>query len=480
MKTVFIAIAFGTGIRDVLRNDIFKKLKDEDNLSLVIFLPELDNAIIEEFESDNVSIEKLIPYQPSFVERILRHFTKALLRDKSSTINLGNVSGNKTVLNLFTPLAKLVKFFLGDRKSLKFVSAIYTYLRPNPAYQPVFEKYSPDLVILSRVLDYSLDYSIMKTAAYYKVPSVCLVSSWDNLTAKGFIPLRFSSMVVWNKLMKEEAMRLFHFPKEKIFVGGIPRFDFYFTSRNSFRSKDEFFDYLNIDPSTNLITYTTGSRRLGRCKYSDKTPEPTIVNDIVEGINKQVIQNVTLLVRLHPQADLADYEKLLGSHDKVVLYTPGRKMGYSDRVFDTKEDCLLAETLMYSSVIINFASTITIDSAVFDTPTVCVNYDPRINVPEEYKLTRAYDFDHYKKLIQLGNITIANSKDSLIKNINSYLKTLQKDKENRQMIVEHFCQFSDGLSGSRTANHIKEVLFQNTPEERKMVNTNSIVLVSQV
>jgi len=478
MKTIFIAIAFGTGIRDVLRNDIFNRLKDNSNLRIIIFLPELDSAIIEEFESDNVFIEKLIPYQPNFLERVLRHFTKALLRDKSSTINLGNVSGNKSVLNFFTPFARLVKLMLGDRRSLKLISAFYRYLRPDQSYQSVFEKYSPDLVILSRVLDYSLDYPIMKTAAYYKIPSICLVSSWDNLTAKGFIPLRFSSMVVWNQVMKEEAVKLFHFSEEKIFVGGIPRFDFYFSSKNEFRSKKDFFSYLNIDPSTKLITYTTGSKRLGRSKYSNITPEPLIVNDIVKAINDKAIDDVTLLIRLHPQAELSDYANILSTCNKVVLYTPGKKMGFSDRVFDTKEDHLLAETLMHSAVIINFASTITIDSAVFNTPTVCVNYDPRMKVPKKYKLTRAYDFDHYKKLIQLGKITIANSKEGLIEDINSYLANPHKDEENRRLIVEHFCQFSDGLSGRRTANHIQDILYQNTFNENERVPANTAVLVS--
>ena len=58
MKTVFIAIAFGTSVRDVLRNDTFLKLKERKDLKIVILAPQVtDPKFVEEFSGDNIEFE---------------------------------------------------------------------------------------------------------------------------------------------------------------------------------------------------------------------------------------------------------------------------------------------------------------------------------------------------------------------------------------------------------------------------------------
>jgi len=62
-KTIFIAIAFGTSVRDVLRNDTYRSLQKQKNIRIVVLAPQVnDPEFIEEFKSDNVEFELLEKY----------------------------------------------------------------------------------------------------------------------------------------------------------------------------------------------------------------------------------------------------------------------------------------------------------------------------------------------------------------------------------------------------------------------------------
>ena len=219
MKTVFIAIAFGTSVRDVLRNDTFLKLKERKDLKIVILAPQVtDPKFVEEFSGDNIEFEQLIKFKASFAERILYHFNRAALRDKCKTIDLGNTSGDTSTLNLFTPIARLAIKIWGDEGVFKIISWAYRKFTKASLYESVFDKYNPDLVVVTRVLNYSMDYPVLRMAAKKNVPIISCVSSWDNLTSKGFFPFSIDSLVVWNEIIADEAQDLFFFPKKKVFI----------------------------------------------------------------------------------------------------------------------------------------------------------------------------------------------------------------------------------------------------------------------
>jgi CDP-glycerol glycerophosphotransferase (TagB/SpsB family) len=457
-KKIFIAIAFGTSVRDVLRNDTFKILKEKKNIEIVIFIQDINDMIVAEFGGENVSFEKLVSFKPSIVERILGHFHRAVLRGKCKTIDLGNTGGNTKTLDKFTPIAKFLIKIFGFSKVNIFVFQLYKLFTKSKMYEYEFKKYKPDLVIVTRVLNYSLDYPLMRRASKDKVPVISLVSSWDNLTSKAFFPFSLESLVVWNNVLKEEAIDLFDFPKKNIFVSGIPRYDVFFREGN-FSKKEEFFKKFNLDLTKKLIVYATGSATTGKSILDPVSPETDIVEFISNEILKDSFSEPTqLLIRLHPQAKPEEYKKLFNRKD-VTLHIPGNKADFQDRLFSSNDDLELAESMKYADVVVNFASTITIDAAVFDTPIVCVNYDHRGARPFKLSPRRTYYFDHYAKLGHTGGFELANSKTELINKIDYSINHPEYLSENRKKIIEQQCVFSDGKSGERVANHILRTLY---------------------
>lgn len=452
-KTVFLAIAFGTSVRDVLRNNTFKTLSSDKTIRIVIFAISDSDDFKNEFRGDNIVFVSLKQFKPKRLEKLVLHFHRATLRDRCRTIDLGNTSGDTFILDIFTPIARFLLFLFGGSVVNKMVYYLYMICSPSRYYLEEFEKYNPDLLLLTRVLNFSADYPLLRAASKFDVPAMCLVSSWDNLTSKGFFPFKIKSIVVWNEVMKREATELFFFPENDIFISGIPRYDLFF-SNQVMSSKLEFCQRFGLDPEAKIILYCTGSGSTGSTKLDLKSPEPEIVGYLLEKINNGFFEEkVQLLVRLHPQANPNDYS-YLKKINNVKLHIPGSNSSFQDRLFTSNDDMQYAESLKHSSIMINLASTATIDAAVFDLPTICINFDFRGERPFKYSVKRLYYFDHYAKLKINNGFELADSKENLLTLIAENLQNPSKLKIGRQSIVSQQCYFTDGKSGERIGTYI--------------------------
>ncbi len=104
-KTIFLGIAFGTSVRDVLRTDTFRTLKAQKDIDIVVFLQDTTISIQEEIGGENVYIEKLYDFEPTKWERMVLHIHRALLREKCRTIDLGNTGADTNTIDKITPSA---------------------------------------------------------------------------------------------------------------------------------------------------------------------------------------------------------------------------------------------------------------------------------------------------------------------------------------------------------------------------------------
>jgi len=452
-KTIFLAIAFGTSVRDVLRNSTFKVLTNDKTIRIVIFAINESEEFKMEFGGDNIEFVPLNPFKPTRLEKAVLHFHRATIRDRCKTIDLGNTAGDTYALDKFTPIARLLLFLFGGKMVNKIVYYLYMIFSPSRFYHEEFERYKPDLVLLTRVLNFSADYPLLRAANKYNVPAIALVSSWDNLTSKAFFPFKIKSMVVWNEVIKKEAMELFYFPENNIFISGIPRYDLFF-SNPTICSKVEFCMRMGLDPEAKIILYCTGSGATGSTKLDLKSPESEIAGFLLENINNGFFkEKVQLLVRLHPQANPEEY-MYLNEMKNVILHIPGRKSSFQDRLFSGNDDLEYLESLKHSSLMINLASTVTIDASVFDLPTICINFDYRGKRPFKYSVKRLYVFDHYAKLGINNGFELADSKQNLLELISENLRNPSKLRAGRQKIVSQQCYYTDGNSGERVASYI--------------------------
>jgi hypothetical protein len=461
--TVLVAVPLGEAVRNVLRTDAFEVLKRQPDVRVVILSQGAgDPSFRQEFEGPNVVTEMLYPYAPSKMERALQSFRIAMLHGQSSTIRVYARRSYGTWLSILVPIATLAVRLFGKARVNRLLGALSSTSQrvARDRYGPVFDRYRPDLVVLSRVLNHSADSLVLQEASRRRIPTVALAASWDNFTSKGFFPFGIDRVVVWNEIMRGEAIELFDFPPEHVYVSGIARFDTYF-SRAGIRPREDFLRDFDLDPAARIITYTTGHAQIG-WPYEQKSPEPAIVQLLVDAIEHGVFGDRTqLILRLHPQASPDDFRSL-AQHPAVRMQIPGRPSPFQDRDLSRDENRLLAETMLYSNVVVNIASTITIDAAVFDTPVVCVGFDLTGRPPDQ-TVRRFYDFEHYQKLAACGGFRRADNPEELVAEIVAYLRDRSRDAEGRRRMVEQQCAFTDGRSGDRVGRFLLRSLAELRP-----------------
>ena len=120
-------------------------------------------------------------------------------------------------------------------------------------------------------------------------------------------------------------------------------------------------------------------------------------------------------------------------------------------------DDYLADLLYHSDVIISHISTLTIDAAVFNKPSIFIGFD--VEQKPYYKgLRRFHDMEYLQEIRKTGGVKLAESLDELFKYVSQYLANPKLDEEGRKKIVEEYCWKLDAKSSERLVNVISSTL----------------------
>ena len=456
-KKILIALPFGQSIRDVLRSDAYEELKSRDYIEIIVLSNASDRPEFQkEFGGPRIRFEVLSDYQPNRKELLCQSLYLSTLAFKSNTIKLYADNDKRSSLRYTIPISNIISKVIGRYNLQKLLGSILKASNRERSYRDLFDTYKPDLVVVTRVLRSSPDYPVLKEAAHRKLPVMALVSSWDNFTTKGFFPFGIKKLVVWNKVMRDEACELFGFPKKDIMMSGIPRFDNYF-KRVGMCTKEEFFSRYGLDPKKKLVSYTTGNKTAVLSPGEDVSAEADIALFLAKSIESNKLKGVQLLVRLHPLADANDFSALKDMAN-VIVQVPGDTGIFRDRLFSKNDDMEIAETVCYSDLIINVASTMTIDAAVFDTPSISVAFDIRGKLPFEHSVKRYYEYEHYRKLRTTGGVAMVQSPEELLERVAMYLADPSIGRKERKRIIEQQCEYLDGMAGLRVGKYIHSYL----------------------
>jgi CDP-glycerol glycerophosphotransferase (TagB/SpsB family) len=153
----------------------------------------------------------------------------------------------------------------------------------------------------------------------------------------------------------------------------------------------------------------------------------------------------------------------LAALPRLLTDVPGRPSPvFTDRDINADDLRHLAATMRYSDVVVNLASTITIDAAVCGTPAVCVGFDETPGKPYLQSVRRYYDFAHYQSLLSTGGVQVARTMDELVEKINEFLENKDRNREARQRILDMHCGALDGRAGERIGQYVLRYLDEVT------------------
>ena len=147
----------------------------------------------------------------------------------------------------------------------------------------------------------------------------------------------------------------------------------------------------------------------------------------------------------------------------VYVSNPGSVDATGDRTNELRLDLALDEDydelhylLKYSDVLVNIFSTMGLEAAICDLPTIHIGYDA-YTIGMKFGLTSAFQqrMTHNRRPLRLKASKVAKNEMDLIKYIEEYLGDRSMDSEVRREYAVSECGELDGLSSSRLVEMIK-------------------------
>ncbi|OHA08579.1 MAG: hypothetical protein A3B37_01780 [Candidatus Sungbacteria bacterium RIFCSPLOWO2_01_FULL_59_16] len=321
------------------------------------------------------------------------------------------------------------------------------FLKSSPEFNRLVEEHRPALILTPTPGFTEIDAEAILLARRVGIPSAAIDFSWDNLTSNCKHLRKPDYLVCWTERMRRQAIEIHGFSPERVFVSGVMRFDHYFRQNSGELTRGEFLRSKELDPAAKTILITTVTRG----NYRD---EPAIIRKLLEERERGVFGGrVNLFIRLHPKesfsTDFDEFRGLPGVHvERAGKERPTISGGRIE--LDAEDLVNLKDTLRHSDVVVNYASTITLEACVFDKPVVNIGFPPYF--------TNAYSFTHYKPVVELGAVRIAKSFEDLVSETKAYLGDPSRDRDARAQAVREFIGFTDGKSYERIVRLIDGVV----------------------
>jgi hypothetical protein len=426
---------------------LLDRILDSDPSIHVVLLSPMskDPQFVREFERPRVTFVDQPAHVPSGIEARLLAIVQAsyLSQGQTESVRIRLAEARANGIIRWLPLKSVIGRVLVQpftRNGSRY--AIADQVVSHPEMERLFDQYRPVLVIAANPGLVFSEVPLLRTAKRRGVRSMAIDPSWDNFTNK-LIPVRqVDRLVVWNEIMKAQAVSLHGYDPAAISVAGAPQFDPHFRARTP---RAEFFARIGADPNRKLIALTTTPRSL----YSH---HDHVLRELVKAMESGRIANAQVLVRLHPRDEVDAYKEFAHT-PHVIIEKPFRDTvkvadGLAIDVMPENQKHL-GDTLYHADVVVNVASTITIEACIFDTPVVNINFDGPGESPYVKSARRYYSFTHYVNITSRNSVRVATSPEALVADVAAYLADPSLDAAGRKQVVLDQCQFTDGRSAER-------------------------------
>lgn len=342
------------------------------------------------------------------------------------------------------------------------------FLRPT-FHEELFKKYSPDLIVVTSLCGFKYNEFFAREAHYFGVPVCCVVLSWDNTSGMGMPGYVPDYVVAWSENMKKEITELNDIDEKKMHVGGVAHFDPYY-NREVILEKRELFKKLGLDPDKKTIFFATKSPK--RFPWG-----PELVAEMAEAIQSGKIRHSPqLLVRIHPlhyrtsngrlvfEDIIKEYERVENKYPCVSLNIPETVSKKMDADLANSETALVASVLKHSDVMLNMFSTMVIEAAIFQLPSInlCIRDKCKVELGKSQQdIMVDYVQTHNQRIIQTGGVKTVFTMDELYDAINQYLDDPHLDREKRELLKQKEAGPFRGDAGETIGRHLLSLVNLN-------------------
>jgi hypothetical protein len=279
-----------------------------------------------------------------------------------------------------------------------------------------------------------------RAAALNGTPCASVITSWDNMSTKTLLSEFVDTFLIWSEEMDEDFAR--SLPqlraKPRVIVGS-PQFEPIRQGRGLL-PRAEFFAKYGLNPSKKLILYTTGSKTLFPA-------EPTCLETLLQHWRKNLNDRANIMIRMHPKDRGGRHAALIPKFPEVPFTLAGADQTDDNEWLPTREDIdLLVNQLHHCDLIVNVASTMTLEGFVIDKPSINIGFTLGPSVSARYPMEDYYQSRHYRDIVESGAARLVNSYEELFHCIEDVLDRGKFDVEKQRRVLKQKCSFVDGSS----------------------------------
>jgi hypothetical protein len=257
---------------------------------------------------------------------------------------------------------------------------------------------------------------------------------------------QYDGYIVWSERMKEELLS--HYPQSRqspIYIVGAPQFDVFFRPQLHL-TREEFCRGQGLRPDLPIIVHAMG--------VANAIEEHHGALDLAHRLVRGELGDAQLIVRPHPFNNHMELRGLFREFaPRVIVQQYGDpKESRLLRSQDREEIVEWVNTFRHADVVVHLSSTVAIDAAIFDRPSVCLDYDPEPGHPRQAIVKELnHLWTHYKPVAEGGGMWLADNPEQVVEGIRAYLKNPGLHKDERRKMAEYICGYLDGHCGERMA-----------------------------
>ena len=279
------------------------------------------------------------------------------------------------------------------------------------------------------------------------IPTIGNIFSWDHPYYDQLS--RPDHLTCWSDVVRDGLVKMRGFLPEQIEVIGAPVFDAYFDP-DGIWSREEFCDRLGLDARRPILLFAT----LGQMQtFRDETGTFRAFLDAVEQAG--IPGPPQIVLRLHPRSIDHYYHEFRSRSDIVfsryLEYCPGM------RWLPSRDEVILAGNLLrHADVCVSPGSTMLIEAAIFDTPTIVPTFNPLMKEDYDRFFRRDWLNKHIGFLVEENAVGVARSTDELITSIKRGLNEPAWLADGREKIRKQLLGPLDGRATERLARIVVE------------------------
>jgi hypothetical protein len=453
LPTIVLLVSSGWGVRTFLQTEVLPEL--QRHARVVLFCaPDLMPPLRERL-GDEIRIETLHPFDPqagAYGRAYHRRNHRFFRVSSTATRRLKLDYYRKTLAGwkaLAFDLLELEARLFARRDSLpRMERRERRLLLRDYRHAAEYERRLRGASLVVSTLPHSHDEAPpVVVARHLGIPAAAWINSWDNLTSKPAYFTGYDHYFVWSDRMRSELLR--YYPEaggRTVDVTGVPHFDWYRCGSMGM-SREELCALHGFDPRRPIVLYGTATPHLAP---SEHLVVQRLARDLA---GTDALGSPQLLVRLHP-GEAGGRFRDWQSGPGVAFQRPGERgrgslAGYCPTREENRE---LVGTIRNADVIVNLASTLTLDAALCDRPAVNVAFDLSPESSFQTAILRYYtDYDHYRTVVESGAVRLAHSPEELLAHVTAYLRDPGLERQGRKRLVDLWCGPFDGGSGHRLA-----------------------------